>query len=74
MVVKLGRTPEAITHALKSFKRPDEALVLAKALRESAAHDDALKIPDWRARLDELIERHRRKYKQRPLLEGLRGR
>jgi uncharacterized Zn finger protein len=29
---------------------------------------------DWRASLDELIERHRRKYKLRPLLESLRGR
>jgi uncharacterized Zn finger protein len=28
---------------------------------------------DWRACLDELIERHRRTYKLRPLLEGLRG-
>ena len=28
---------------------------------------------DWRACLDDLIERHRRKYKLRPLLEGLRG-
>lgn len=44
MLVKLERTPEAITYALKSFKRPDKALVLAKALREAAAHDDALKI------------------------------
>ena len=26
------------------------------------------------ANLDELIDRHRRKYKLRPLLEGLRGR
>jgi len=29
---------------------------------------------DWRACLDDLIDRHRRKYKLRPLLEGLRGR
>jgi hypothetical protein len=28
---------------------------------------------DWRACLDDLIERHHRKYKLRPLLEGLRG-
>jgi uncharacterized Zn finger protein len=28
---------------------------------------------DWRACLDDLIDRHRRKYKLRPLLEGLRG-
>jgi uncharacterized Zn finger protein len=29
---------------------------------------------DWRACLDKLIDRHRRKYKLRPLLEGMRGR
>jgi hypothetical protein len=46
MLVKLKRTPEAVKHALKSFKRPDQALALAKVLRESAAHDDALKIAD----------------------------
>ncbi len=46
MLVKLERTPEATAYALKSFKRPDEALVLAKALRDAAAHDDALKIAD----------------------------
>jgi uncharacterized Zn finger protein len=28
---------------------------------------------DWRACLDDLIDRHRRKYKLRPLLEALRG-
>jgi hypothetical protein len=46
MLVKLERTPEAIAYAVKAFTRPDEALVLAKALREAAAHDDALKIAD----------------------------
>jgi uncharacterized Zn finger protein len=46
MLVKLERTSEAITYALRSFKRPDEAQVLAKALREAGAHDDALKISD----------------------------
>jgi uncharacterized Zn finger protein len=46
MLVKLERTPEAVKHALKSFKQPDEALALAKLLRESGAHDDALKIAD----------------------------
>jgi hypothetical protein len=46
MLVKLDRTPEAIKYALKSFKRPDQALALAKVLREAAAHDDALKIAD----------------------------
>jgi hypothetical protein len=46
MLVKLERRPEAITYALKSFKKPDEAMALAQALREAAAHDDALKIAD----------------------------
>jgi uncharacterized Zn finger protein len=46
MLVKLERTPEAIKYALKSFKTPDEALALAKALSEAAAHDDALKIAE----------------------------
>jgi uncharacterized Zn finger protein len=51
MLVKLERTPEAVKHALKSFKQPDEALTLAKLLRESGAHDDALKIADTGLRL-----------------------
>jgi uncharacterized Zn finger protein len=46
MLVKLERIPEAIAYALKSFKKPHEALALAAALRKAAAHDDALKIAD----------------------------
>jgi uncharacterized Zn finger protein len=46
MLVTLGRTPEAIKYALKSFKKPDEALVLAKALQEAAAPEDALMIAE----------------------------
>jgi uncharacterized Zn finger protein len=46
MLVKLERRPEAIAYALKSFKKPNEALALAAALREVAAHDDALKIAE----------------------------
>jgi uncharacterized Zn finger protein len=46
MLVKLERTVEAVKYGLTSFKRPDEALTLAKVLREAAAHDDALKIAD----------------------------
>lgn len=46
MLIKLERTPEAIKYALESFKKPDEALALAKALREAGAHEDALKIAD----------------------------
>ena len=46
MLVKLERIPEATKYALKSFKRPDEALALAGTLRDAAAHDDALKIAE----------------------------
>jgi len=46
MLVKLERIPEAIAYARKSFKKPDEALALATALRRTAAHDDALKIAE----------------------------
>jgi uncharacterized Zn finger protein len=46
MLVKLERSPEAIDYALESFKKPDEALALANALREAGAHEDALKIAD----------------------------
>ena len=46
MLVKLERTPEAIDYALKSFKKPNEALALAKALRQAGAHEEALKIAD----------------------------
>jgi uncharacterized Zn finger protein len=46
MLVKLGRTPDAVKYALKSFKKPDEALALARALRDAGEHEDALKIAD----------------------------
>jgi hypothetical protein len=46
MLVKLERTPEVIKYALKWFKQPDQALALAKALRDAGAHDDALKVVD----------------------------
>ena len=46
MLVKLERMPEAIEYARKSFETPDEALALATALREAAAHDDALTIAE----------------------------
>ena len=42
--------------------------------KAALAHEVLGREDDWRACLDELIERHRRKYKLRPLLEGLRGR
>jgi uncharacterized Zn finger protein len=45
----------------------------AQWLEKAALAYEALgREDDWRARLDELIERHRRKHKLRPMLEGLR--
>jgi uncharacterized Zn finger protein len=48
----------------------------AQWLEKAALAHEALgrEEDDWRACLDKLIDRHRRKYKLRPLLEGLRGR
>jgi hypothetical protein len=46
----------------------------AQWLEQAAlAHEVLGRGGDWRACLDALIDRHRRKYKLRPLLEGLRG-
>ncbi|WP_022719550.1 hypothetical protein, partial [Rhodopseudomonas sp. B29] len=46
MLTKLGRVPDAVSYALKSFKRPDEALTLATLLRETAAHEEALEVAE----------------------------
>jgi uncharacterized Zn finger protein len=46
MLVKLGRMPEAIEYARKSFRKPDEALVLAGALRDAAVYGDALQVAE----------------------------
>jgi uncharacterized Zn finger protein len=42
--------------------------------KAALAHEILGREDAWRACLDKLIDRHRRKYKLRPLLEGLRGR
>ena len=42
--------------------------------KAALAHEVLGREDEWRRRLDELIDRRRRKYKLRPLLEGLRGR
>jgi hypothetical protein len=44
MLVKVDRIPEALAYAQDAFTRPDEALALAKALREIGRHDEALTI------------------------------
>ncbi len=46
MLVKFDRIPEAIAYALKLFRKPDEALALAAALRDAIAHDNALQIAE----------------------------
>jgi uncharacterized Zn finger protein len=51
MLVKLKRTAEAVKYALKSFKKPDESLELAKALRNADQNDDALKVAEAGLRL-----------------------
>jgi uncharacterized Zn finger protein len=40
--------------------------------RAAAAYDAAGRIDEWTARIEGLIDKHRRKYKLRPLLEALR--
>lgn len=40
--------------------------------KAALAYDAAGRYEDWLTRLDGLIERHRRKYKLRPLLAALR--
>jgi hypothetical protein len=46
MLVKLKRTPDAVNYALKSFKTPDEALELCKALKDAHHRDDALSVAE----------------------------
>ena len=41
--------------------------------KAALAHEVIGRSDDWRACLDELIKRHRRKYELRPLLESSRG-
>jgi uncharacterized Zn finger protein len=44
MLVRLGRVPEAVTYGLQHLDTPDEALALAKALRERGELDAALRV------------------------------
>ena len=43
-LVKLSRVAEAVEFGLTAFRSPDDALALAKALRQAGSHDEALKI------------------------------
>lgn len=60
-LVKLGRIAEAVDYGLAAFKLPDDALSLAKALREAGAHTEALKVAEAGLDLDtgEKSEWHR---------------
>lgn len=46
MLVRLGKTDEAVVFGLRDFKRPDEALDLAMTLRELGAVQQALKVAE----------------------------
>jgi uncharacterized Zn finger protein len=45
-LVKLSRVAEAVEFGLTAFRSPDDALALAKALQQAAAHDEALRIAE----------------------------
>jgi len=45
-LVKLSRVAEAVEFGLAAFRSPDDALALAKALRQADSHDEALKIAE----------------------------
>jgi uncharacterized Zn finger protein len=67
----------AIHHAnsIMDANRAGQYALAALWLEKAAlAHEVLGREDDWRACLDELIERHSRKYKLRPLLKQLRGR
>jgi hypothetical protein len=54
--------------------RSGDYVLAAQWLEKATLAYEALgREDDWRACLDDLIDRHRCKYKLRPLLEGLRG-
>ena len=62
-------------NSIMDANRAGHYTLAAQWLEKAAlAHEVMGREDDWRACLDELIERHRRKYKLRPLLESLRGR
>jgi len=46
MLVRLGRVPEAVSYGLQYFGLPEEALTLAKALRQQGALQEALHIAE----------------------------
>lgn len=60
---------EAIMEAGSAGLYPRAAEWLEKA---ALAYDAAGRIDEWSVTIEGLIERHRRKYKLRPLLEALR--
>jgi uncharacterized Zn finger protein len=62
-------------NSIMDANRANHYALAAQWLEKAAlAHEVLDREDDWRRCLDELIDRHRRKYKLRPLLEGLKGR
>jgi uncharacterized Zn finger protein len=73
-----GRTPTGLSrpaadsrgdHERRQVSHYDEAVTWLAKARD--AHLAAGREKEWRAYLEELITRHRRKYKLRPMLEDL---
>jgi uncharacterized Zn finger protein len=70
-VIRLAMAQAA---SIMDANRAAHYALAAQWLEKAALAYEALGREDeWRACLDGLIDRHRRKYKLRPLLEGLRG-
>lgn len=70
-VIKLAMTQA--TGIIEGNRAGDYALAAQWLEKAALAHEAAGREDAWMACLDELIDRHRRKYKLRPLLQALRG-
>ena len=70
-VIKLAMTQA--TGIMEGNRAGDYALAARWLEKAALAHEAAGREDAWMACLDELIERHRRKHKLRPLLQELRG-
>lgn len=70
-VIKLAMTQA--TGIMEANRAADYALAAQWLEKAALAHEAAGREDEWMACLDDLIERHRRKHKLRPLLQELRG-
>jgi uncharacterized Zn finger protein len=70
-VIKLAMTQA--TGIMEGYRAGDYAIAVQWLEKAALAHEAAGREDAWMACLNALIERHRRKYKLRPLLEELRG-